>query len=30
MTQNRTQQKGHSQTYNADVARTGVPRRTPG
>jgi hypothetical protein len=23
-------QKGHSQTYNADVARTGVPRRTPG
>lgn len=23
-------QKGHSQTYNADVTRTGVPRRTPG
>src|SRR5439155_3599713 len=25
-----TNQKGHSQTYNADVTRTGVPRRTPG
>jgi 3-oxoacyl-ACP reductase-like protein len=23
-------QKGHQQTYNADVTRTGVPRRTPG
>ena len=29
-TQHSTQQKGHSQTYNADVTRTGVPRRTPG
>ncbi|HEY1683720.1 MAG TPA: hypothetical protein VGG19_03070 [Tepidisphaeraceae bacterium] len=26
----RDQQKGHSQTSSANVARTGVPRRTPG
>ena len=28
--QHQGNQKGHAQTYNADVARTGVPRRTPG
>src|SRR5262245_61351736 len=28
--QHQSNQRGHSQTYNADVARTGVPRRTPG
>ena len=27
---NLQQQKGHNQTFNADVTRTGVPRRTPG
>ena len=26
----RDQQKGHNQTFGADVNRTGVPRRTPG
>jgi hypothetical protein len=27
---NQTNQKGHNQTYGADVNRAGVPRRTPG